>query len=497
MKQLFTEQSVERIFEKIKADAFRALSNGQLNQSAHYIETAARWAYQFNFKYTDSDLEDCMKSIAAKMSDEVDDYVGEADKVVFLCNRIADDVELAQQYARALSKRQIPYLMIVINRTPPNGYQNIMNELRQDAYATVEFVDDKQDLVGTALEIVEKVRAYRPGKILNHAWPWDVRIWLAIAKLRDLPCYNICFNDHSFWLGASLLDYNIEFRSYGAQIAIEKRGLKPEQLYHLPYYPIMPKDVPFQGFPKETLGKTLIFTGGNYYKMRSRDGRYFKNIDRILDENPKAVFLLATGNSVDIKENIDKLKNRDRVFFIGYRKDIYEVFKHCDIYYGTYPMGGGLMSQYAATLSKPILALHNPKLGLEESEGVICYNARVHFACYSDWELCDYAKRLCNDIEFRKKEGSTLNQAVISEAQFDDKLSRILSSDAPTDTFESLHLDYEGITVGYCDYFNAFPMTSIVTLRSIYHERIWLKYPRFILPSIKRVLQKTVLKIFK
>lgn len=51
------------------------------------------------------------------------------------------------------------------------------------------------------------------------------------------------------------------------------------------------------------------------------------------------------------------MRNSLSVFLIGDRHDINEVFKHSDIFLNTYPIGGGLMTQYAAANSKPILSL--------------------------------------------------------------------------------------------------------------------------------------------
>ena len=58
-----------------------------------------------------------------------------------------------------------------------------------------------------------------------------------------------------------------------------------------------------------------------------------------------------------IKSN--KFTSKIYDFFIGRRKRmaaIDAVFENCDIYLGTYPICGGLMSQYAAMHAKPILA---------------------------------------------------------------------------------------------------------------------------------------------
>ena len=74
------------------------------------------------------------------------------------------------------------------------------------------------------------------------------------------------------------------------------------------------------------------------------------------------------------------MKNGERVYTSKYRKDISQLFRNCDIYYGTYPLSGGLMCQYAAAFGKPILAYAKKRVELDEVDGIVNYHNEAPIA---------------------------------------------------------------------------------------------------------------------
>ena len=154
--------------------------------------------------------------------------------------------------------------------------------------------------------------------------PWDVVSLLISYSIQGVIKYNINLTDHAFWLGASFIDYNFEFRAYGKTVSLEKRHLKQEQLLYLPYYPILPKNkIEFQGFPIEAKDKIVIFTGGAFYKMFGNNDLFFKILDELLDLSENAVVLVAgIGDKYTMNEKLAHLRNRHRIMLIGNRRDI-------------------------------------------------------------------------------------------------------------------------------------------------------------------------------
>jgi hypothetical protein len=119
-----------------------------------------------------------------------------------------------------------------------------------DKAATKIYTSDKYNYVNVASQIASDIKSFSPRNILLHLAPWDVVSLMAIANISGATKFNINLTDHAYWLGATFIDYNIEFRGYGEVLSLQKRGLKQSQLIRLPYYPIASKYTTFQGFPE-------------------------------------------------------------------------------------------------------------------------------------------------------------------------------------------------------------------------------------------------------
>lgn len=502
-KTALTEERVINIFNKIKQKASKQIERGCLEKGIRYVETAAKWGYSYNFKYTDDDLEQLLQKIShtikGKLKDEFQ-VKNKGERIVFVCNRTIDCGELTRQYSKALSIMGIPVLIITLNRiikmdgikigsTEPPSY------LRDNPSVTIKIIEESKHLIDTAQEVAGMIRNFKPTKILAHVWPWDVQLIVAIMAAKQCPCYNINFNDHAFWIGISMLDYLIEFRSYGASVSVQKRGLKLDQLIHLPYYPIISDNIPFQGFPFDRTEKVVIFTGGTEYKMLGEDNLYFDIMDTVLGDNANAVVLLASTSFVGIEERISKMKNRERVYVSKYRKDISELFKHCDIYYSTYPLCGGMMSQYAATFAKPILAYANKKVGLEEIDGIINYHSEVSIAKNDLSILFSYAKKLCNDCLYRKSEGQKLCNSVIKPHEFDKRLNQILIGNMKLERMKLLDIDYDSVKRFYLNFANNFCGGYVSILLKRFKFYTFFYFPQYSAKFLLRLLDFIVLKL--
>ena len=174
--------------------------------------------------------------------------------------------------------------------------------------------------------------------------------------------------------------------------------------------------------------------------MFGRNGKFFKILDSLLSLSEKAVILVAgSGDIKTFGKNVRSLTNRDRIYYIGNRKDINEVFRHCDIYLDTYPLGGGLMEQYACVNAKPLLIYSDFSMPVidrsQAGETLRVYNKTE--------DLLHYAKRLILDNDYRRDEGSRNIQFVCKEDTFNSRLERILANAEETSpSWNEVKIDY-------------------------------------------------------
>ena len=261
-----------KIYHQVCSDAQKAYQYKQIDICYQLIQTAASIAYSYNQFFYDEKLESLLKRntelLYSTNKNTISDKTLQTTnkRVIFIDTNGLDNRGLTQQYIRALIALNYSFLYIYIDGQT-NGTTNnpkTIEEIKKYPKAQLAVFSKETKYSNKIKRITQIIQEYNPGSILLHLMPWDVVSLSVIHQLKHIKSYNINLTDEAFWLGASFIDYNIEFRNYGYTISLEQRKLKQEQLLYLPYYPIIPSDQKdFQGFPSNIpTDKLKIFTGG-------------------------------------------------------------------------------------------------------------------------------------------------------------------------------------------------------------------------------------------
>ena len=262
---------------------------------------------------------------------------------------------------------------------------------------------------------------------------------------KEVEVYNINLGDQFFWLGIRHIDFNVEFRPFGASVSVQRRGFKKEQLLMVPFYPAN-ENRPFEGFPEGCEGKMVIFSGGDYYKTIDENATFWRLLKNILVKHRDVVFLFATKrkpkDNDDISRFIQENHFENRFYQIDFRTDIYQVFSHCDIYMGTCPVSGSLMSQLAAINGKPILQYYAPGTPDDETEQAICINDRFQISFQKEDDFLEEADKLISDATYREAKGNHLKSAMIQPEQFDALVKETLISNKSQRPITIMSIDY-------------------------------------------------------
>ena len=423
--QRLSIKEIKQGYEGVKRMAQKAFAEGDYETALDYVWKCATIAQQFNWIYADDELEDLLEGIGKKLIQKPSDgtYQPIKDRVVFY-DAFCKSFVLALQYMEALvsAGKEILYVTtandLVKNRT---GFADILDRLRAYPSVTVVIVPPGKDAQRISC-FYDAVAEFRPEQILLHMVADAVVLPALYVLPSPIKRYIINLADQTFWLGKKAIDYCIEFRQFGVSVSQQRRGIKPEQQLLVPFYPIDDGN-PFEGFPKEcTPDKLVVFSGGDLYKVLDEKRMYWRLVKRLLDSYPNLVFLFATKISNGIRREVTGFVKDNgfegRFVYIKYRKDINEVFKHCDIYMGTCPASGSLMSQLAAVNAKPILQYYYPGTPDDETEQAICYNDKFPISFQDEGLFMEEADRLIADAAYRKKQGERLKMAMITPEQF-------------------------------------------------------------------------------
>lgn len=413
---MITKDKVLKDYDIIKARAHKYFKENKYEQCLATIEAAAFLAYNFNFFYTDSILDDLVKKIGKKYSINLPNEKSD-EKNVFYDSFGWDNRGLTQQYIRALISTGKPLIYILETDSTLNLGEDIFNELKNYDWVEVIIISDNLTRLEKIIKINEVLKKIEPTRIFTHKNPWNTVGNAVFSNLDNIEIFHINLTDHTFWLGANAADYFLEFRNYGANISIQERNIPKEKVFILPYYPIV-NSKSFNGFPIETKNKIKIFTGATFYKMYGDNGKFFHLIKSILNRNNDVVFLIAgSGYDLPIKEFIRSNNFEKRVFLLGDRKDINEVFANIDIYIPTYPYTGGLMVQFAALSLKPIVAYTKENLPFNIVEEIVMTNNHK-ITYFDDQSFLNEVERLISDKSYYDIVSKKMENTVVSEDTF-------------------------------------------------------------------------------
>lgn len=477
MTLTLTLNDIKRTYEKIRTMGRRQIAAGNDDAALRGIETAAKIAYSFNWIYADDELETQLR-IISKRKIKSEPLVPEPGRVVFYDSWGWDNRGLTQQYIRALKAMDIDFLFIFENEDPEQS-SGIRSELNEYDKCEIFSIDRSLPLTGRLDSLHRRILTYRPEKLLMHITPWAVEALTVFHALTTVIKYQINLTDHAFWLGTGCLNYSLEFRSYGCTVSLEKRKLHRTQLLLNPYYPISSGET-FRGFPEEAKGRVVLLSGGSFYKIYGQNGAYFRLVKRLLQDNPETVLLFAgNGNEKEIRKFIADNYLEKRFLLLGHRPDINEVFARCDIYLGTYPICGGLMSQLAAVNSKPILAYTTPDIPCNYVEGIICHNRPISITFTGEEAFFSEAKKMVRSDVYRRQLGEALRAAIISPEDFNHNFDTLLKTKQSHIEFKREEIDYDAFSALYLEvennYLNFFKRLLLKTF--------WIKVP-FLFPVV-------------
>ncbi len=328
-------------------------------------------------------------------------------------------------------------------------HKNILD--RVAGYSNVESVVIPQgDEIQRAQFVYDAIVGFNASKLVLHKYPTRSVSNLVLPSLpASVTRYVINLSDQTFWFGSRSVDYCLEFRQFGASVSLQRRGLKKEQLLMVPFYPADDRN-DFTGFPPEcTHDKLIVFSGGDYYKSLDENRTFWNLVKRLLRSYPQVVFLFATKNipegDAEIRRFISDNHFEGRFIYIQFRPDIYQVFAHCDIYMGTCPTSGSLMSQLAAINAKPILQYYDPGTPDDETEQAICINERFSISHFSEESFFEEADRLIGDPSYRERQGRRLRGAMLRQEQFNRLAVNTLMSNETEIAIEEYPIDYHDL----------------------------------------------------
>lgn len=433
----------------LEKKAKAAFERDDLSKTLRCLNAYATVASQFNLNYSSGVMESLLKDLSHRTINTVGDYRADSGRWV-LYDDFCTTYVLGLQWLEAMASSGGKILYITTRDTSTESrHKNILDRVAE--YPNVETVVIPQgDEIKRAQSVYDAIVGFKTSKVVLHKYPSRSVVNLVLPSLPDsVTRYVINLSDQTFWYGSGSIDYCLEFRQFGASVSLQRRGLKKEQLLMVPFYPADDNNG-FMGFPPEyTHDRLVVFSGGDYYKTLDEKRTFWNLVKRLLKSYPQVVFLFATKNipegDSEIKGFISENGLEGRFIYIQFRPDIYQVFAHCDIYMGTCPTSGSLMSQLAAVHSKPVLQYYAPGTPDDETEQALCINEHFPISFDDEESFFEEADRLITDPDYRERQGQRLRRAMMQHEQFNRLVADTLISDKSQIPIEEYTIDYDSL----------------------------------------------------
>ncbi len=432
---MIKEKQVREKYNYFIKEAFRLLEKDRFEDACDCAKVACVLAKNYYLCYEDARLEDYISKASIKSGLLLQGPQDrKSNRFVFYDTHTTDNIALTQQYLGALLSWDVELLYLTSKSIDSPKTVFIKEMLESSKKVSVAVIPENLSSLETIKYIVNSVQEYSPCYGFIQTTSDDIAGTIAWKLLEETDRFFIDLSDHSFWIGASVYDYFIEFRNYGVNIAINHRGIQSDKILVQPFYPIS-KNRNFQGLPGDN-GTFKLLSGGRLEKIYGQEDKYFHLIKKILQQNKNAVLYFVgggafgkSGESAYILKKWKELGISDRVYMLGFRNDIVEIYKHVDLYIGTFPMGGGLMSQIAATQEVPIVQYASEGLSNYLGEFLLDNNNYRKFVFVDDEDaFLDEVKYLTINEAERVRQGKQLKQAVISKHDFDSQLRQLILS---------------------------------------------------------------------
>ena len=453
---VITKERVFKDFEKLKQFSYEAYKNDKLSMSIEYAKNAARLMYNFNFIYTDDKLEELIVLLSKKIFVNQESIVETYEKrIVFYDYFSLDNRGLSEQYIKALVDLDFEILYITLQKDETK-MANIKLLLEKNKKNEIYLVHSKQNIEKIE-EIREKIYNYKPRIIFNHTAPEDICGMVALENIgKNTERYLINLTDHAFWLGKSCSDYFIEFRSYGKNISKYYRKIDEKKSIILPYYPIQNENIEYKGLPFDFKNKKMIFSGGSLYKIYGSPV-FFLLVKYILNKYNDSIFLyLGNGDTRPLLNFIKENKYEDRFFFLKERKDIDKIFKKCYFYLGTYPIVGGLMSQFAVMNKKIPVCYFDKEIPCNKIEELFINNENLKLTFSDLDEVKNEIDKLFVSKEYMEEKVKKICNIVITPSKFKEELNRLLTTKNTSFIYKDYLIDIDKFSAIYLEQENKY-----------------------------------------
>lgn len=412
----------EREFIKRMGELEEAFQKNDTLKTVCYLRYLCHFCYSVNYIFSNDRLEEITKGISLKYLGNTKMENTREDTVVFYDGFGLLDRGLANIYVNALEQLGLKVVWILYSYAPE--INDILKKYEERENITL-FVIPKSSILERMEVLRDKIKEISPKYLFIYTNPDDVCGIGAISTITEgIERYLIDLTDHAFWLGKCAADWFIEFRNYGYNVARQYRKILTNKMIILPYYPASREAYEFESLPFNEKECQFVFSGGSSYKIEGKS-TYEEIVRYILQTYKDIKFVFASNSKNEILKRLGE-DFPNQFFHVGERKDLDAVFQNAKFYLSTYPITGGLMTQYALQNHCIPITLCDEVMGETDPKTMMLEPDKVNFVFYKKEDALFEIDRLMSSESYYLKRKTGLENQIISEEEFIRQLQCLL-----------------------------------------------------------------------
>lgn len=497
-----TKYKIQSNFEQYKEMAVDELHNGNINSSIDALTTACALARNYYLCFADDTIEQLLVDLSARFIIENKTNEKKSERIAYYDIFAFDNMALSKHYMEAILQTSAEILYITtkdLNGVNSHEIRNLVQNNKNVHHIVIKETDSHVDYIAN---LCKAVIDFCPEKAIIHTIAMDIPGIIAWTALKGVERFFIDPADHVFQAGREMFDYYFAFRSLGYNLAVDKREIPKEKVLCLPFYPVVNNYAPYQGLPESIPGSIKILTGGRLEKVYGKGDLFFELLEKILEGIDNCeIYFIGTGASGRLPRTsyvIRQSRKRQygkRFHFLEFRNDIIELMRHIDIYIGTYPIGGGLMAQKAASQGVPMVEYVSEGLSSSVGEFIDFSNKDQPFVFYDVDAFLKEVQKLAEDKSYRIRVGKEYQKKLFSKAQFNELFSRLIKTKQNEIIPNRYDFNFDAMRENQLEVENkvAHDFPRIVVKSKYIREHQPVKYVRYLLEFLCRTDRKWLL----
>lgn len=422
---MIDKNNVIKIYSKFIECGVNSLNDNQINKCLSCCKAAAQYMYNYNAIYSDDNIENTILEACRRIIPHPQNYehINEG-PLLFYSYAPQNGRGLAHIYLDALVAMGMPFYWLTFKSYNTLYENDLIRCIENSNNGVFKEIDDTKSPVSLVEQIDAFINEIKPNKALLIPAPWDAEIIGYLGICKDIQTIYVNGTDHTFWLGKNIFDKILEFRNFGYSVTKNSRHIPVERIDRLPYYP-WPAKKKFKGLSFLNAGDKLISSGGSLYKIYGST-LFFEIVKRILDTYPKVKFVyIGNGNPDRLLSFIKNNGYNDRLFYLQEREDFEEIIKLSFFYLNTYPIIGGLMSQYAVANDTIPLGICESWDKCNDVDELFIENGN-RFIFESKEKLFQEIDKLFLDEQYYEERKASLKKILFTREMFIEGLKKVM-----------------------------------------------------------------------